>query len=342
MILHLGIAHPRRLGAITFALFLSLCAGAPPARADEIRKLPAPADPLPEPRTTPSSEPTPMPTASAPPALDVAAEDGTPVPTHRKHNSLALSLDVSRFDYKEDFPPPGKSTENGTLPGLFVLYRQQESFTSNYWSFTFEFSPGGTHYDGTTQAPEFNPVQQETSNRFFRAEADYGINLTCLSRDTNPGCVKLYFGLGARLWTRGESTITGNVASPAEDYSWLYLPLGVRYEKQWDDNWSFALDASLRWTFLGNIVVRFTDLGLADNDGEGSLGSKLGERLELSVRRKVSDTLSFEVVPWFEYSAIGQGSIFDIYVNGELKDQGLEPASRTYQYGARLGFVYAY
>lgn len=277
------------------------------------------------------------------PDSDVAA----PASLRLKHNFLTFALDVSRFNYAEDFPPPGKSTENGTLPGFFLSYTHQNGppyvDAGFYWTALMEYSPGGTHYDGTTQAPNYTPVQQDTSNQFFRAEGDMGFSLVCFSHEADSGCLKLYGGLGARLWTRGVSNTNNGVQSPSEHYSWLYLPIGARVEKQLGESWTIGLDASLRWMFAGGIVVKFTDFPGYYEDGEGSLGSKWtpGVRLELPIQYKISRTISIETVPWFEYSSIGQGDTFDVdTADGTL--EGYEPASRTYQYGARFGVVYGF
>jgi hypothetical protein len=309
-----------------------------PARADEPSQLPPPAP------TTPSAidqAPTAKPPGDANtiPAEFRATEHDIIPPKHG-HRFFDVALDLSRYDYAEAVAP-GKSTESGTLPGVYFFFRSQESPRSNYWTLGFEYSPGGTHYDGTTQAPAFTPVQQDTSNAFLRLEGDYGFKLFCLSNEL-PGCAKFYTGLGIRLWTRGKSQVVDGVASPSEDYSWVYLPFGLRFEKMLTENLSFALDASARWMVAGAITVKFSDLYASVQDASGSLGGKLGGRLELPVQYRISGEIALSFAPWFEYSAIGQGSTFEIIQSGKVVEHGYEPNSRTYQYGSRFGVVYAY
>jgi hypothetical protein len=275
---------------------------------------------------TPAPEPSPT---VAQPATAATLE----APGRELQRFFDVALDVSDFNYAEDFPPPGKSTENGILPSIFFFYREQHGESSSYWTLGFEFSPGGTHYDGTTQGPDYTPIQQNTANQFLRAEFDYGLAVT--------PWLKPYVGLGGRYWIRGASTVINGVASPSEHYAWLYLPLGLRYEGR-SGLWSFAADVSLRWMFLGSIAVEFSEIDSSYEDSSGSLGGAVGGRAELPIRRQFSEHYSAQLVPWFEYSAIGKGSVFDIIQNGSVTDQGYEPASRTYQFGARAGVVYEF
>ena len=64
--------------------------------------------------------------------------------------------------------------------------------------------------------------------------------------------------------------------------------------------------------------------------------------MEIPVTRLLDQRLAVEFVPWFEYSGIGKSGLFDVIENGAVIQQGYEPSSRTYQYGARVGVIWAY
>ncbi|MCX5830273.1 MAG: hypothetical protein NT140_00005, partial [Deltaproteobacteria bacterium] len=40
----------------------------------------------------------------------------------QKSSTFEMGFMYYNFDYKEDFPPPGKSEENGWLPGIYFDY----------------------------------------------------------------------------------------------------------------------------------------------------------------------------------------------------------------------------
>jgi opacity protein-like surface antigen len=196
-----------------------------------------------------------------------------------------------------------------------------------YWGASLEFSPSSTHYDGSTQ-PDYLPLQQDTANQFYRLNGFFGFHFL--------DWVSSYSGLGARVWLRGTSRVNAGVFTAAEQYYWLELPLGLRLEQGWGSSWSFALDASIRWLFLGGIAIKFSEVASNRSDSTGALGNRLGAKLEGSARCRLSERFSVGLVPWLEYSAIGKGGNFDIVTAGQATVQGYEPASRSWEYGLRL------
>lgn len=83
-----------------------------------------------------------------------------------KPHGFELGLMYYHFDYEEDVPPPGKSTEKGWLPGFYLGYAYNHKDDVHTKVF-IEFSSGDADYDGTTQGG--TPIKfSDNPQDFFR------------------------------------------------------------------------------------------------------------------------------------------------------------------------------
>ena len=253
------------------------------------------------------------------------------------NHAFEFGLMCHYFDYKEDIDPPGKSTEKGWLPGLYLgwTYNKKNDVYSKVF---FEFSYGETEYDGTTQSG--TPISFSDDNRqfLFRGEWNIGYNFAV----TKNISLKPYVGYGYRYWLRGEANVTATYASYEERYYWHYLPLGVSAEFTISDKLVIEPNAGIRWMFYGKMRAYISDLDPGYSDPEFKLGKKLGWYAEVPLRYKFSQYWSVAVKPWYEYSKIGKSNDVDLTYYGYYDGTYYEPSSRTHQYGLNVGFVASY
>jgi len=245
------------------------------------------------------------------------------------------------LDYKEDFPPPGKSTESGWLPGIY-LGLDYNKRNSVYAKLFLEFSFGDDTYDGTTQTGI--PISFSDNNRqfFFRGELDLGYSFAI----TKNISIKPYAGYGFRCWNRGQPEIRQisgmNLATFQEQYYWHYIPVGVAADFKISDRISIEPNGGARFMFYGKMTARFSDLDPGFNDPDVKLGNRIGYYAEIPVRYKFTKSLSVILKPWYAYDEIGQSDTVDLTYYGTPVATVYEPPSRTHQYGANVVLSVAY
>lgn len=232
------------------------------------------------------------------------------------------------FNYKEVVPDPLKSTEDGNLAGLYLQYASlvDDKYPSRIKA---EYTDGQTHYDGTLM--DGTPTQSTTNDTFFRLEGDMA--LTSLASNNVLDGFSIYGGLGYRFWKR-ELTGSGGYT---EDYWWIYAPIGVRKTFVASPGWSGTVDVSVRPMLLGRININLSEANPAYDDASATLGNKIGFRIEVPFHHPLSTNTDLVLTPWYEYSAIGQSSTFDVTTNEGIVGVGYEPDSHTNQFGVYAG-----
>src|SRR5262249_5893011 len=120
--------------------------------------------------------------------------------------------------------------------------------------------------------------------------------------------LKVYTGLGYHYWNRGQQDIHDGVADYGEQYSWLVLPLGVRWEQQLTRRFSIDLDVSLQYSFAGSVKADMSQVDPHLADTLLPLGAKPGYRIQLPFNYQLTQSFALGFTPWLEYSALGASS----------------------------------
>ncbi len=246
-------------------------------------------------------------------------------------HSLEGSLKYFYFDYKEiNEPDTHKSKESGLLPGIRIGYGYQGVANPLYGRLFLEYIRGDSDYDGATQIGV--PFKADTKNKFWNWEGNIG--LTRKHRiEEFPVDLTLYTGLGYRYWNRG----LGGANPYSEEYTWKFVPVGLRGAFPITAKWSGAIDVALWFMFAGDIQVNLSEANSNYNNPRKDLGNKLGWKIEAPFNYRLYDRWSMEVIPYYENYAFGHSDIFQITFGGAPFGFGFEPDSRTNQYGLRLG-----
>jgi hypothetical protein len=173
----------------------------------------------------------------------------------------------------------------------------------------------------------------------FNLEFDFGVPFYKGENGTFSG----YLGLGDSLWQR-------NLSAYREEYSWLFLPVGVRYEGKLSPVLDFGIDITAKIPFHGSIKAYLSDISPAYSDGSGLLGTdRIGVRLQLPFIYHSEESLKWIFTPWFEYSGFTRGSDFPvednngnpIVVNGAAQIAH-EPPSQAYRFGLLFAGEYRF
>jgi len=270
------------------------------------------------------------PAHAAPPKIKTK----TVAPEH----SAALSIILNSFDYKEDFPPPGKSTESGWIYGMALRYTfKGGTDLPLYGRVQFDFSPSETEY-GSNETDAFGrstDFTETTQNWFSRFECDAGYvfhNIGNSSVDVIP-----YTGYGYRFWRRdlsGHNDLMGYM----EDYSWSYLPIGVKGDMKIGRNWLVGLDVAIHVMVSGSIYIRLEQY----NNPTLTLGNLPGWYVAAPVGYRTASGWGAGVTFWYEYSAIGKSNESPHVILGRQEAWIYEPASRTHQFGFMFTGLYSF
>ncbi len=256
-------------------------------------------------------------------------------------NRLDFGFMYWYLDYKEDFPPPGKSAEKGWLPGFYLGWDYNKK-NAIYAKVLLEFSVGDVTYDGTTQTGTPISFSDDNHQFFFRGELDLGYNFSV----TQNISIKPYTGYGYRRWNRGQTQtrpVSGiNILTLQEDYYWHYIPVGVAADFKINDRFSIEPNAGARFMFYGKMSVEYSDYYPGFNTPDVKLGNRIGYYAEIPLRYKFSKAWAVVLKPWYAYDEIGQSDTVDLTYYGTVVGSLYEPPSTTHQYGVNIGLSVSY
>ncbi len=236
------------------------------------------------------------------------------------NSAVELGFTYFYFDYKEDLPPGFKSTETGWLPGVYGSYEYSKK-SDVYAKLFASYAAADITFDGTRQ--DGVPITfSDSRQRFFKFEGNIGYNLPAGDRAS----LIPFTGYGYRYWERGQTRTTPSFSEVQEDYSWSYIPVGIRLDYTATDKLSLGLAAQANFMFNGKMRIPAYD---ADFD----LGNKVGFYVEAPIRYHLTYNWFLSLTPWYEYSQIGQSNVvIGLY----------EPSSRTHWYGFNVGAGYSF
>ena len=248
-------------------------------------------------------------------------------------SAFQIGLGYQHMDYKEDIPAPHKSTENGWLPSIYASYEYKKP--ANLYAKAFmDYAAGNVTYDGTTQggtAIKFDDSKQS----LFRFEANIGYAL----KIKNDFLIIPYTGYGYRYWTRGEGKNTATYISYKEEYSWSYVPVGIKADYQINNKWSLGATLAAHIMFSGKMKAYPGDVIAGFRNLDFDLGNQVGYYVDIPVTYRLTANWSAVLTPWYEYSAIGQSNTVNVTYNNNVIGRAYEPASTTHQFGVRLGIA---
>lgn len=251
-------------------------------------------------------------------------------------HAVSLSILLNSFDYQESWPPPDKSTESGWLFGVAVRYTYEGGSDLPLWGRAqFDFSPSGTEY-GSNETDQFGRSTDFTQNSqdwFSRLEFDAG----WVFHKIGGSLIDLipYTGYGYRFWRREIST-HNTLQGYREDYSWSYLPLGLRGELAIDRHWSIGLDVAMRIMVSGQIFIALPQY----NSPTLTLGNRPSWHIAIPVEYASASSWGAGLTLWYEYSAIDRSNNSPNVIIGRQYHNIYEPASGTHQFG--LAFTGTY
>jgi len=266
------------------------------------------------------------------PGLSIAAESQKLSANH----NFEFGFMYYKFDYKEDLPAPFKSTENGWLPGVYLGWNYNKK-NYVYSKIFFEFSYGDTEFEGTTQSGTPIRFSDDNHQYLFRGEWDIGYNFAV----TKNISIKPYTGYGYRLWDRGYAKVTTAYTNYKERYYWHYIPVGIGADFNIGERLVIEPNVGLRIMIYGRMTAYYSELDANNDDPEFKLGNRTGWYAELPVKYKLTQSWSFVIKPWYEYSEIGQSDSVAYIYNGGL-NVAYEPSSRTKQYGVNVGATFSF
>jgi hypothetical protein len=247
----------------------------------------------------------------------------------RSSHMFELSGQFFNFDYSEVWPIPQRSNELGFIPGIALAYTYRGYKVPIYARASFEYSSSQTTYEGDLNHPDgsFEPLIDHSNNHFRRFELQGGYTFRLGRQFT----LTPYTGYGYRSWTR----ILADPGGYEEDYSWSYIPLGVRGDLQLSRTFALGFNAAFRFMFGGSIhMTDFYD------DPTMELRSVLGFKISLPSSYRLSQHWSMGIEPWLEYSGI-DGSP-DHLVAGTTNYYVWEPQSSTSIFGTNITVQYGF
>lgn len=276
-----------------------------------------------------------------------------PTPESRSTWETDIGLDLYDFNYAEVVQPPLQSQETGFLWGLRGGVRYNPRWHRHehlYFKLILEYSGSNTSYTGTTQIGNDESVTAITgtsSGLFGIGELQSGMDVK--QWDDN-NILSVFFGVGVRYWKRGVTQVSNSTGGGGynEIYVWPTIEAGPRYFYRVNEKWSLSPEAALVWMPTGSLDVALSQLNSSLQDASVTLGGTVGFRLAGTVRYQINTLESVSVMPWFQYSTIGQSNTTEILqTNGsQASSNGLplsliEPNSRTYQFGVYISFALA-
>lgn len=242
-------------------------------------------------------------------------------------NTKELELDFKYYymNYKEvDTDESFLDSETGWLNGFNLAYKIQIPNTQYYGQINYEITNHKTDYDGFTWGGV--PAQGTTSNQIINVEILFTSPITLMPNSF------LSFGLGFHRWYRDL------LAIQKEEYSWFYIPIGYRWNKNINNKWEVALDITAKVMFKGQLTGIFSDYDIVRVD----LGSKPGLKIDLPLTYKLNSNWAMTIKPWYEYSSIGQSNWVLLTQDGIPVASVSEPDSTTHRHGIDFGVKYVY
>lgn len=239
-------------------------------------------------------------------------------------DKLRIGAQSQYFDYKEEFPSPGKSEERGVITGISLGYEYKPQSQSSWSELELNYTSGVISYDGSLQNMSTGAYAgtfvDKSQLKLFELLSLLGASL----HRTPISDLGIYAGLYLRTWDR----ILG-INQPQygyeEIYSSLFLPIGIRYEHQVSERINLGLDAAVHIPISSAFKMLHSSFTISN-----SLKTEISGRVKAHLQYSFNEKYSIKVSPFIQtvkYKASYIGLGFS------------EPSSKTLQYGSQLHFV---
>jgi hypothetical protein len=263
-----------------------------------------------------------------------------PLYAGERPHSLGISFKYAYHDYKETNEPEWfKSNETGFLPGIQITYNYEGIKNPLYLRLLFEYEENKTDYDGGIQdvaTQTVTPMQAKTNNKFNTWEGNIGFTFKPWTKE-QPVNITVYTGIGYRYWNRG----LGGQAPYSEEYTWKYIPFGVRAAYSINEKWKGGFEIAAWFIYDAEIRVNFSEIDPNFNNPIAKLGNRMGWKIEVPIIYQFSDRWSLNFVPSYENYSFGESEFFPITYGGASTSLvAKEPDSRTNIYSIRLGIKF--
>jgi len=255
-----------------------------------------------------------------------------PLSGHAQANATEISISSSllHFDYQE-FGDYGKllDREEGYIPGLAIAINQ----TIEQWQLglSLAYHSGDTAYNGHTTSGI--PITTTTKQNI----TDAAIQTAYWLLSARGFQYAPYFGVGYHQWQRDILPTTTNgapVSGLFETYIWWVGFAGMKTVIYSNEESSCMFDIRLTQTIKPDITV---DFGGNYDKAELPLGERMGARIALPWRYKLSPDADFLLEPSAEYYELGRSATAPLTSYGTVAGSVYEPSSKTFNYALQLG-----
>lgn len=273
-----------------------------------------------------------------------SSEDLEPPKAEHKQTQIEVGFRYFQYDFKEQIPPPKKSMETGSLPGIQLAAEHffSDEVDASGLQAKFEYASGTIKYDGSlqTQTGEYaGDAVAATPTQIYDIQSRYVHNIEI---DYFNKRFDVLIGYGYHRWFRGTD---GSPGGYDVDYTWHYVPIGVRADLFKNDAWSIRLQGDLKLIFSGMAKASMSQVDPQLSDMALPLGSGTAVRIEVATERRLPGNWSVKIAPWYEQTNISRGKWVQSYRNGQPEESGLgklgayEPASITHVYGGEFNVI---
>ena len=263
-------------------------------------------------------------------AAVTSAEEGFEL----RPKSIEADLFMFNFNYTE-IPPPDtvklKSSENGLIEGLNIGVETSRNYPFHVFA-KISYSSAKEIYDGTLLNGA--PLKTSTISTFWA----YTIGISYTIPFSKRFSITPSLSYETRSWDRN---LTGQYGYE-EFYSWVYIPIGLRFDYKLSDKTRIGLNMQFKTMTGGNVSII--------NGGSTSfvldLGTHIGGEISLPISFSISKVVDINLIPFCELYGFSKGAELSVYgqdSTGKIIQAGAiwEPASFTNIFGVKLGATIA-
>jgi hypothetical protein len=251
-------------------------------------------------------------------------------------NTFEMGGEVSHVRYEE---PSVDVKDEGEMYGVFASYthRFSNAFQEqnpdrdlmNMMRIDGKFSTGLVDYDGSGTINDIRDYMFET-----RGVLGLDMNVAALDARLTP-----YGGLGYRLLyddTSNRLSSTG-ASGYRRKANYFYAPVGVEFEKHFNDKWSFELTTEYDFFLTGRQYSYLSDAVPGLNDIRNKQKKGWGGRAGFKITRSF-EKADFFIEPFFRYWKIEDSDFVTETFNGVPTGFVVyEPKNTSTEYGFKIG-----